>query len=363
MKNKRGLFSVILFLSALFLTINYFSRNNTSKSTVESKAVSIVTQTQAHHRIDAFLNSNVKPSTNIITTAEDSATNNQELDDKTKNLIAEEEALVRDCHSRSDGGSPETTKICAQMEIAFDKLISLGLCYGENSEIMADKRWGKCKVAQNSSLVNDSKVTNDPVATDQELQAIKPYIYAAETLNKTCSRAINGTIEKIQVCSQRDGAVQVLKNYGWCWKQDAEIESSKQWVKCKTEQKSSQIHNSVELQNNPLPTPQVASIDYKKEKSISEVTTKDNTEVSNKQDAQHHYYVQIGIFSDDANVKPLQDKLSDLGYKSQAETVGTDQGNKIRLRTQEFNNRNEAGIALNDIKDAGLTGMVVSIND
>jgi DedD protein len=72
------------------------------------------------------------------------------------------------------------------------------------------------------------------------------------------------------------------------------------------------------------------------------------------------FYVQIGVFSDAANVKQLQTKLSDLGYKSQTEKISTDKGQKIRLKTQIFGDRNEAAIALENIKDAGLTGMVVS---
>lgn len=77
-------------------------------------------------------------------------------------------------------------------------------------------------------------------------------------------------------------------------------------------------------------------------------------------DVSHKCYVQIGVFSDEANVKQLQGKLSDLGYKSHTEKIDTEKGKKIRLRTQLFADRNEAAIALQNIKDAGLTGMVVS---
>ncbi len=79
-----------------------------------------------------------------------------------------------------------------------------------------------------------------------------------------------------------------------------------------------------------------------------------------KEVASTKFYVQVGVFSDAANVKQLQAKLSDLGYKSQTEKISTDKGQKIRLRTQVFGDRNEAAIALENIKDAGLTGMVVS---
>ena len=88
--------------------------------------------------------------------------------------------------------------------------------------------------------------------------------------------------------------------------------------------------------------------------SIPPPTVKSSTE------ANRQYHVQIGVFSDAANVKQLQAKLSDLGYKSQTEKIDTDKGKKIRLRTQVFGDRNEAAIALEIIKDAGLTGMVVS---
>ena len=83
-------------------------------------------------------------------------------------------------------------------------------------------------------------------------------------------------------------------------------------------------------------------------------------EASSKDVTNKKHYVQIGVFSDAANVKQLQTKLTDLGYKSQTEKISTDKGQKIRLRTQVFGDRNEAAIALENIKDAGLTGMVVS---
>ncbi len=72
------------------------------------------------------------------------------------------------------------------------------------------------------------------------------------------------------------------------------------------------------------------------------------------------FYVQIGVFSDVDNVKKLQAKLSELGYKSQTEKINTDKGEKIRLRTSTFKERNEAAIALENIKSAGMAGIVVS---
>jgi len=89
-------------------------------------------------------------------------------------------------------------------------------------------------------------------------------------------------------------------------------------------------------------------------------TIKPAEETPAKQTTNQKFYVQVGVFSDAANVKQLQTKLSDLGYKSQTEKINTDKGQKIRLRTQVFGDRSEAAIALENITDAGLTGMVVS---
>lgn len=72
------------------------------------------------------------------------------------------------------------------------------------------------------------------------------------------------------------------------------------------------------------------------------------------------FFVQIGVFSEMSNVKQLQSKLSSLGYQSKTEKISTPKGEKIRLRSQVFDSRNEAAIALQNIKEAGLTGMVVS---
>lgn len=72
------------------------------------------------------------------------------------------------------------------------------------------------------------------------------------------------------------------------------------------------------------------------------------------------FFVQIGVFSEMANVKQLQFKLNSLGYQSKTEKISTPKGEKIRLRSQVFDSRNEAAIALQNIKEAGLTGMVVS---
>lgn len=86
-------------------------------------------------------------------------------------------------------------------------------------------------------------------------------------------------------------------------------------------------------------------------------TEKNPTQNSNAKSGT--YTVQIGVFSDAANVKKLQQKLQALGYKSYTEKVDTPKGEKIRLRAGPFANREQADNALAVIKDAGLSGLVV----
>ncbi len=73
------------------------------------------------------------------------------------------------------------------------------------------------------------------------------------------------------------------------------------------------------------------------------------------------YMVQIGVFSDAANVKKLEQKLTTVGFKSRTEKIQTDKGEKIRLRTGPFSSKNDAESALARMKDVGLAGMIVTL--
>lgn len=76
--------------------------------------------------------------------------------------------------------------------------------------------------------------------------------------------------------------------------------------------------------------------------------------------AEGNFTVQIGVFSDAANVKQLQGKLSDEGYKSYTEQVDTPKGPKIRLRVGSYATRAEAEKARDKLKAAGTAGIVVA---
>lgn len=72
------------------------------------------------------------------------------------------------------------------------------------------------------------------------------------------------------------------------------------------------------------------------------------------------YTVQIGVFSDAANVKQLEEKLKALGLKPGIEKLQTPQGEKLRLRAGPFATRALAEKALVDIKAIGLSGMIIT---
>lgn len=126
---------------------------------------------------------------------------------------------------------------------------------------------------------------------------------------------------------------------------------------------SPQSHNQSEMlaeDAEASPKAESANSENQKVATHSPVAKPEAPKTDSKKSTSTKFYVQIGVFSDEANVKKLQAKLTDLGYKSQTEKIDTAKGKKIRLRTQLLGERNDAAIALQNIKDAGLTGMVVS---
>lgn len=72
------------------------------------------------------------------------------------------------------------------------------------------------------------------------------------------------------------------------------------------------------------------------------------------------FTVQVGVYSDAANVKRLQEQLKQAGFVTKTEKIKTAKGESIRLRAGSYSNRQDAILALAKIKDLGLPGMVVS---
>ena len=72
------------------------------------------------------------------------------------------------------------------------------------------------------------------------------------------------------------------------------------------------------------------------------------------------FTIQIGVYSDPANVTQLQAKLKAAGFTSRTEKVSTPKGEKIRLRLGKYASRQDAADALTTLNASGMTGMVIT---
>lgn len=72
------------------------------------------------------------------------------------------------------------------------------------------------------------------------------------------------------------------------------------------------------------------------------------------------YSVQVGVFSDAANVRQLEGRLKALGLPPGTESLQTAQGEKFRLRVGPFSSREQAETVAGKIKAAGLSGMIIT---
>jgi DedD protein len=88
----------------------------------------------------------------------------------------------------------------------------------------------------------------------------------------------------------------------------------------------------------------------------------ENKAVETKTAAKHagSFAIQVGVYSNAANVEQLQQKLTQAGYDSHTEKIATTNGDKIRLRAGKFSSRQDAVSALAKLQQVGLPGMVIS---
>ena len=70
------------------------------------------------------------------------------------------------------------------------------------------------------------------------------------------------------------------------------------------------------------------------------------------------FTIQIGVYSDMANVKQLQDKLAEAGFTSNTEKVATANGEKTRLHAGSFATREQANAALTKLQALKIAGFV-----
>jgi len=84
--------------------------------------------------------------------------------------------------------------------------------------------------------------------------------------------------------------------------------------------------------------------------------------VENKQAIKQsdRFSLQIGVYSDMANIKRLQEQLKQAGYSTTTEKLITLKGEGIRLKAGSFASRQDAVDALAKLKTIGLPGMVIN---
>jgi len=98
------------------------------------------------------------------------------------------------------------------------------------------------------------------------------------------------------------------------------------------------------------------------EKATAEVTTTPSKAAEEKSTAKSasNFTVQVGVYSDAANVKRLQDQLKQAGFATTTEKTTTPKGEALRLKAGKFTSRQDAMNALAKIKEIGLPGIVIS---
>ena len=73
------------------------------------------------------------------------------------------------------------------------------------------------------------------------------------------------------------------------------------------------------------------------------------------------FVVQVGAFADAAAARETRLKVEKLGLKTYTQVASTPAGNRIRVRVGPFVSRGEADKALAKARDAGLTGVVLTL--
>ena len=102
-----------------------------------------------------------------------------------------------------------------------------------------------------------------------------------------------------------------------------------------------------------------ADAELKAKAAESKAIEAKTTEIKTQVKTPASFAVQVGVYSDMANVKQLQEKLKQAGYKSHVETINTPKGDKFRIRAGNFPSRQDAASALTKIQAVGLPGMVI----
>tara|TARA_B100000035_G_scaffold313299_1_gene326695 strand:+ start:1100 stop:1603 length:504 start_codon:yes stop_codon:yes gene_type:complete len=84
----------------------------------------------------------------------------------------------------------------------------------------------------------------------------------------------------------------------------------------------------------------------------------DESEFENEPLNKRSFTVQLGIFSDELNMRKVKDKIHQMGFKTETQSIKINNEDKIRLTTEFFSNETQARVLLKEIKKANLSGFV-----
>lgn len=121
-------------------------------------------------------------------------------------------------------------------------------------------------------------------------------------------------------------------------------------------------HNAVkETPNKKTESIPATVVDKKVETNAQQATKSETTksEINSAAKQKESFTVQVGVYSDAANVKRLQEQLKQAGFSTQTEKVKTSKGESLRLKAGNFSSRQDANVALAKIKEIGLPGIVI----
>lgn len=119
----------------------------------------------------------------------------------------------------------------------------------------------------------------------------------------------------------------------------------------------STVEKKVEVQEKVVKVEELKPIEPK----VAEVSREVKVEKKQPEKSKTNFAIQIGVYSDMANVERLEAKLKEAGFAFHKERIATATGVKVRLRAGGYQSRQEAADALTKLKASGVPGMVISL--
>ena len=193
-------------------------------------------------------------------------------------------------------------------------------------------------------------------------EAIKITMPEAATENQAKVNAAISPVDMADTQSSSNNAVPIADN------QQAEPDAAPEPVIEKPAIAKVPETKKIEMKANPEPavekTAPVKVVEVKKPQAPAMVAEAEKSspvapEVKGVQKSSETFAVQVGVYSDMANVKRLQDQLKQAGFTTHTEKIKTPKGESVRLKAGSYASRQEAVTALAKMKEIGLSGIVV----